>query len=53
MARLANQGDKWRILFHERRAELSAVAETLLFREISPEQILDSLPQAMRILTDD
>jgi hypothetical protein len=47
MARLANQGDKWRILFHERRAELSAVAETLLFREISPEQILDSALTAL------
>lgn len=41
MASQANQGDKWRILFHERRAELSVVAEMLLFRKISTELILD------------
>lgn len=41
MARLANQGDKWRILFQERRAELSVVAAMLLFRKISTEQILE------------
>jgi hypothetical protein len=47
MARLGNQGDKWRILFHERRAELSAVAETLLFRKISTEGILDTALMAL------